>query len=100
FLAQDAFPRSLLILGGGYIGIEFAQIFRRFGCEVFVVEMLDDIVNKEDAEVIEALRRILVEEGIEIHTGWAAKSVRAEGGRKHVRIENRLGERREIAVDE
>ncbi|HKO57377.1 MAG TPA: FAD-dependent oxidoreductase, partial [Thermoanaerobaculia bacterium] len=41
FLDRDAFPRSLLILGGGYIGIEFAQIFRRFGAEVTVVEMLE-----------------------------------------------------------
>jgi len=100
FLAQDAFPRSLLILGGGAIGIEFAQIFRRFGCEVVVVEMADQIINKEDAEVIEAVRRILVDEGIEIHTGWAAKGVRVEGGKKRVRIENATGETREIAVDE
>ena len=100
FLAQDGFPRSLLILGGGYIGIEFAQIFRRFGSEVVVVEMLDDIVNKEDAEVIEAVRAMLVEEGIEVHTGWAAKSVRADGGKKRVRIENKIGETREIAADE
>jgi pyruvate/2-oxoglutarate dehydrogenase complex dihydrolipoamide dehydrogenase (E3) component len=100
FLAQDELPRSLLILGGGAIGIEFAQIFRRFGCEVVVVEMLDDIVNKEDRDVIDAVRRMLTEDGIEIHTGWAAKSVRAEGGKKRVRIENKIGETREIAADE
>jgi len=52
FLKRDHFPRSLLILGGGAIGIEFAQIFRRFGSEVIVVEMLDDIINKEDPDVI------------------------------------------------
>jgi len=100
FLAQDAFPRSLLILGGGAIGIEFAQIFRRFGCEVVVVEMGDQIINKEDAEVIEAVRRILTEEGIDIRTGWAAKGVRVEGGQKRVRIENATGETRELAADE
>ena len=99
FLAQDDFPRSLLILGGGAIGIEFAQLFRRFGCQVIVVEMLDEILNKEDGEVIAAVRHILAEEGIEIHTGWAAKSVRVEGGKKQVRIENKLGETREMAVD-
>jgi pyruvate/2-oxoglutarate dehydrogenase complex dihydrolipoamide dehydrogenase (E3) component len=100
FLAQDDFPRSLLILGGGAIGIEFAQIFRRFGCDVVVVEMLDDILNKEDADVIAAVRRMLAEDGVEIHTGWAAKAVRADGGKKRVRIENKIGETREIAVDE
>src|SRR4029077_10616896 len=92
FLEQDAVPPSLLILGGGYIGIEFAQVFRRFGSEVVVVEMLDQIVNKEDADVIDRIRRILAEEGIEIRTGWAAKSVRVDAGKKVVRIENKLGE--------
>src|SRR5437899_481770 len=75
FLRLNDFPRSLLILGGGYIGIEFAQIFRRLGCEVVVVEMLDDIIYKEDPEVIASVRQILREEGIEILTGWAVKSV-------------------------
>ncbi|HEX2060411.1 MAG TPA: FAD-dependent oxidoreductase, partial [Thermoanaerobaculia bacterium] len=50
FLEQDEFPASLLILGGGYIGIEFAQLFARFGVRVTVVEMLDEIINKEDAD--------------------------------------------------
>src|SRR5438132_1700556 len=77
FLKQDKFPASLLILGGGYIGVEFAQIFRRFGAEVVVVEMMDEIIHKEDPEVIARVRRILGEEGIEIHTGWAAKTVRS-----------------------
>ena len=74
FLDRDDFPRSLLILGGGYIGIEFAQIFRRFGSEVIVVEMADDIVNKEDPEVITRVRQILRDEGVTIHTGWSVKS--------------------------
>ncbi len=100
FLDQDAFPASLLILGGGYIGIEFAQIFRRFGSQVMVVEMLDEIVNKEDPDVIAAVREIVAEEGIELRTGWAVKSVRKDGGRKLVRIENKRGESQEIAVDE
>ena len=100
FLAQDAFPGSLLILGGGAIGIEFAQIFRRFGSEVTVVEMADEIINKEDADVIARIRRILREEGVEIRSGWASKSVRLDGGRKVVRIENKIGETTELRVDE
>ncbi|MEA2570113.1 MAG: hypothetical protein QOI24_2114 [Acidobacteriota bacterium] len=100
FLAQDSFPASLVILGGGYIGIEFAQIFRRFGSRVVVVEMLDEIINKEDHDVIARVRQLLVDEGIELRTGWAAKSVRVEGGKKIVRIENRIGESQEVAVDE
>lgn len=100
FLNCNEFPRSILILGGGYIGIEFAQIFRRFGCEVTVVEMLDEIINKEDADVIARVRQILNGEGIEIRTGWAVKSVRRDGAKKIARIENRHGETGEIAVDE
>jgi pyruvate/2-oxoglutarate dehydrogenase complex dihydrolipoamide dehydrogenase (E3) component len=100
FLAQDTFPASLLILGGGAIGIEFAQVFRRFGSEVVVVEMSDEIINKEDADVIARLRRILDEEGIAIRSGWAAKSVRIDAGKKVVRIENKIGETMELRVDE
>src|SRR5437868_8708523 len=75
FLKQNSFPRSVLILGGGYIGIEFAQIFRRFGCQVAVVEMRDEILQKEDPDAIQAISHILRDEGVEIHTGWSAKSV-------------------------
>jgi len=76
FLDRDEFPRSILILGGGYIGIEFAQIFRRFGAEVTVMEMGDDIVAKEDHDVIARVRQILEGEGITIRTGTPLKSVR------------------------
>ncbi|HEX6096031.1 MAG TPA: FAD-dependent oxidoreductase [Thermoanaerobaculia bacterium] len=100
FLAQDAFPASVLILGGGYIGIEFAQIFSRFGARVTVVEMLDEIINKEDAAIITRVRELLAEEKIELYTGWAVKAVRRDGPGKVARIENKLGEVREIAVEE
>ena len=100
FLEQNEFPASLLMLGGGYIGIEFAQLFARFGSRVTVVEMLDEIINKEDAEVIARVRQILADEGIEILTGWALKSVRGEDGKKVARVETKSGESRELGVDE
>jgi len=100
FLERDEFPASILILGGGYIGIEFAQMFARFGSQVTVVEMLDEIINKEDADVIAAMRGLLTAEGIEIFTGWAVRSVRGAEGKKLARIETRSGESRELAVDE
>jgi pyruvate/2-oxoglutarate dehydrogenase complex dihydrolipoamide dehydrogenase (E3) component len=95
FLDRDAFPASVLVLGGGYIGIEFAQILRRFGCDVTVVEAADEIINKEDHEVIARVRQILGKEGIAIRTNHKVTGVRVENGRKHVRV----GEE-EIAVDE
>ncbi len=100
FLDRNEFPQSLLILGGGAIGIEFAQMFRRFGCEVTVVEMAAEIINKEDADVIARVRQILTEEGVALHTGWGVKSVRTSGGKKIARIENSVAESREITVDE
>ena len=100
FLDRDEFPRSLLILGGGYIGIEFAQIFARFGVSVTVVEMSAEIIAREDHDVIARVRAILTDEGIDLRTGWGVKAVRAEHGRKIARIENASGESKEIAVDE
>lgn len=95
FLNQDEFPAHVLILGGGYIGIEFAQIFARFGSRVTVVEMAGEIVGKEDAEIIARVREVLVGEGVELFTGWAVKSVHG----KTARIENELGETRELPFD-
>jgi len=100
FLAQDEFPETILILGGGYIGIEFAQMFARFGSRVTVVEMLDEIINKEDADVIARVREILTSEGIELLTGWTVKSARRDGGKKIARIEQKGGVSREVSVDE
>jgi pyruvate/2-oxoglutarate dehydrogenase complex dihydrolipoamide dehydrogenase (E3) component len=100
FLKRDSFPDSILILGGGSIGVEFAQMLRRFGSEVVVVEMADEILPKEDPEVVARVRQMLRDEGVEINTGWAAKSVRAHGGQKIVRIENENGESREVRIDE
>ncbi|HEX7153103.1 MAG TPA: FAD-dependent oxidoreductase [Thermoanaerobaculia bacterium] len=100
FLEQNEFPPTLLILGGGYIGIEFAQMFARFGSRVTVVEMMDEIINKEDADVIARVRHLLDAEGIALRTGWAVKSIRKQDGKKIARIENRNGESQELTVDE
>jgi pyruvate/2-oxoglutarate dehydrogenase complex dihydrolipoamide dehydrogenase (E3) component len=100
FLEQNEFPESLLILGGGAIGIEFAQMFARFGSKVSVVEMAEDILGREDVAVRARLQQILTSEGVEIHTGWAVRSIRREGAKKIVRIESRDGRSREIAVAE
>jgi pyruvate/2-oxoglutarate dehydrogenase complex dihydrolipoamide dehydrogenase (E3) component len=100
FLNQDAFPESLLILGGGYIGIEFAQLFSRFGSRVTVVEMLDEIINKEDEEVIARVRDLLSAEGVDLFTGWAVKAVRRQDGKKVATIQNKRGDLQDITVDE
>jgi pyruvate/2-oxoglutarate dehydrogenase complex dihydrolipoamide dehydrogenase (E3) component len=65
-LELDAVPERLVIVGGSYIGLEFAQIFRRFGAEVTVVEKMPRLIGHEDPEVSDAIREILEAEGIAI----------------------------------
>jgi pyruvate/2-oxoglutarate dehydrogenase complex dihydrolipoamide dehydrogenase (E3) component len=65
----DRVPEHLLIVGGSYIGLEFAQIFRRLGSSVTVVERFPQIIAREDPDVIAAVHQILTGEGIDIHTG-------------------------------
>ena len=67
-LQLDHLPRHLLVLGGSYIGLEFAQIHRRFGAEVTVVERGPRLLPREDADISAAIREILEAEGIVVHT--------------------------------
>ena len=100
FLDRDTFPKSILMMGGGAIGVEFAQMLRRFGSEVTIVEMADDILIKEDRDVIAGVRTLLSEEGVSTYVKWSVKSVRTDDGMKIVRIESKSGETKEIRVEE
>jgi len=62
----DFLPQHLIIVGGSYIGLEFAQMYRRFGSEVTIVEMGPRLIGREDEDVSEAVRGILEAEGIRI----------------------------------
>lgn len=68
-VALDSVPRHLVVVGGSYIGLEFAQMYRRFGAEVTIVERADRLIAREDADVSAAIRAILEDEGIAIRTG-------------------------------
>jgi pyruvate/2-oxoglutarate dehydrogenase complex dihydrolipoamide dehydrogenase (E3) component len=65
-LELDYVPLHLIVLGGGYVGLELAQAFRRFGSRVTVIEQGPRIAGREDEDVAEEMRRILSNEGIEI----------------------------------
>ncbi|HEV8390259.1 MAG TPA: FAD-containing oxidoreductase [Dongiaceae bacterium] len=67
-LKLDTVPRHLVVVGGSYIGLEFAQMYRRFGAEVTVVEMAPRLIAREDEDVSEAVREILTDEGIAVRT--------------------------------
>ena len=68
-VALDTLPRHLVVIGGSYIGLEFAQMYRRFGAEVTIVERMDRLIAREDPDVSDAVRQILEAEGITIRTG-------------------------------
>ena len=67
-LALDRLPKHLVVVGGSYVGLEFAQIHRRCGAEVTVVEMGKHLVSREDEDVSDAVRGILEAEGIRVRT--------------------------------
>ena len=62
----DFLPEHLIVIGGSYIGLEFAQMYRRFGSRVTVVEMADRLISREDPDVSDSVKEILEGEGVEI----------------------------------
>ncbi|MEU0498311.1 FAD-containing oxidoreductase [Mycobacterium sp. NPDC006124] len=68
-LELDAVPEHLVIIGGSYIGLEFAQMYRRFGARVTVVERGPRVTAREDEDVSAAIQEILEGEGVEVHVG-------------------------------
>lgn len=77
----DRLPEHLTVVGGSYIGLEFAQMFRRFGARVSIVEYADRLIAREDADVSAAVLDHLVNEGIEVHLGARDFAVEpVEGG--------------------
>src|SRR5215208_2372062 len=75
----DEVPERLLILGGGYVGMEFAQMYRRFGSEVTVVQRGPQLLSREDADVAEAVAEVLREDGVEVLLRTEAQSAGHEG---------------------
>jgi len=78
-LAQTELPRRLVILGGGIIGCEFASIFRRFGSEVTVIEMLDTLIPQEDADASKELAKQFSRRGIALQLGKQCTQVDDDG---------------------
>jgi pyruvate/2-oxoglutarate dehydrogenase complex dihydrolipoamide dehydrogenase (E3) component len=75
-LELDVLPRRLVVVGGSYVGLEFAQIYRRFGAEVTVVEMGPRLIQREDPDASDAIKQILEAEGIQVRL--SAKCIRFE----------------------
>src|SRR5262245_29192175 len=70
----DFLPEHLVIVGGSYIGLEFAQMYRRFGSKVTIVEMAERLIGREDPDVSDSIRELLEREGVAVRT--QAKCIR------------------------
>lgn len=92
-LSLDRRPESLLVLGGGPLGLEFAQMFHHFGSRVTVLELLDRVLPLEEPEISQEILRHLEEEGLEIHTSTKAKAVGKVAGGISLRADTGGGKR-------
>ena len=88
-------PKSILILGAGVIGLEFATIYKRFGSDVTVVEMMDHALGDTDVEISQALLRVLKKQGINVHLKTKCASVEVKGAKVAAKLEGELNETRE-----
>lgn len=89
-------PEHLVIVGGSYVGLEFAQMFRRFGSQVTIVEMLPRLIPREDLDVSEAVQSILENEGITVHTSSTCIHVEKRGNHIAVTMSCPDSENREV----
>jgi pyruvate/2-oxoglutarate dehydrogenase complex dihydrolipoamide dehydrogenase (E3) component len=80
----DTVPEHLLVLGGGYVGLEFGQMFRRFGSAVTIVQHGAQLLEQEDTDVAEAIAKLLEEDGIEVLLSTKAAKVAATAGKTGV----------------
>jgi pyruvate/2-oxoglutarate dehydrogenase complex dihydrolipoamide dehydrogenase (E3) component len=83
----DFVPKHLVVVGGSYIGLEFAQMYRRFGSKVTVVEMAPRLVGREDEDVSQAIREFLEAEGIEVRLGAECLSAKKTAAGVSIGIE-------------
>jgi len=91
----DEVPERLLVLGGGYVGLEFAQMFSRFGSRVTVIQSGKQLLTHEDSDVADAIANILREDGIEILLEAHAESAAACGGEVRLTVTGK-GNSREL----
>jgi pyruvate/2-oxoglutarate dehydrogenase complex dihydrolipoamide dehydrogenase (E3) component len=94
-LELDRLPAHLIVLGGGYVGLEMAQAFRRFGSRVTVIEQSPQLAPREDADVAEAIRAVLADDGIDVVLEAAIDAIDGcSGDQVRARLRTPAGERK------
>lgn len=92
-------PKSLAIMGSGAVGVEFASIFRRFGCEVTVIELLPRLVPNEDAAVSAELEKAFKKRGITVKTGTKVTSAIVRDGAVAIQMQDASGQSSSLTVE-
>src|SRR5216683_6368880 len=90
----DELPEHLIILGGGYIGLEFGQMFRRFGSEVTIIQSVARLMGREDADVADAVQKVMEEDGIKVWLNTEAVRVEKQASRIDFTVRTKEGEQR------
>ena len=89
----DFLPEHLIVIGGSYVGLEFAQMYRRFGSAVTIVEMGPRLIQREDEDISEAIRAILENDGINIRLGAECIALEKHGGKVAVNVDCSSGDK-------
>jgi pyruvate/2-oxoglutarate dehydrogenase complex dihydrolipoamide dehydrogenase (E3) component len=89
----DFLPEHLIVVGGSYIGLEFAQMYRRFGSEVTIVEMGPRLIQREDEDISEGIKQILENEGIKIRLSAECIALEKRGDKAAVNVECASGDK-------
>jgi dihydrolipoamide dehydrogenase len=96
-LELNSVPKSMIVLGSGAVGVEFASVYSRFGCETTIVELMDRIVPLEDAEVSKELQRVFKKNGITCLTG--VKMDKLEKTKKSVKVSGKDAKGNDISLE-
>jgi pyruvate/2-oxoglutarate dehydrogenase complex dihydrolipoamide dehydrogenase (E3) component len=95
-LELETVPQHLIILGGGYVGLEFAQAMRRFGSKVTIIERSERVLPREDDDVAEAMAQLLADDGTEVMSGVDVRRVEGKSGSRATVIVSRDGNEKRI----
>ena len=96
-LELTSVPKSMIVLGSGAVGVEFASVYSRFGCDTTVVELLDRIVPIEDADVSKELERSFKKRGIKVMTG--TKMDKLEKSKKGIKLSGKDGKGKYVSLE-
>ena len=88
----DELPQHLLVLGGGYIGLEFGQMFRRFGSEITIVQQAKQLLGREDPDIADAVREVMEEDGIKVLLDTKAVRAKRDGTKINLTVRTTGGE--------